>query len=370
MFLLIKDSYKTLVAGIKLKDIFEKGLELHDIGPCATYEFISEDDLVSAIHELSKLYIYQREQLGRKELTPRLATAYLYLYFTSNIPKLFKLLNYLPKVLIEKIAAQPWMDFGAGPGTYTLAWYAWLSAQKLPFPKQSLLIEQDKAMMSIANKVLDQFLHHEEILVTNNIDQKKLEDATLFFGHSCNEVSLDELLRLIKDAAPRFLIFLEPGTPEVFKKMLDIRSHLLNRGYQIHYPCLQQKPCPMKNQDNWCHQYVHLRFTNSVDRLTQLTNLRRQHSAVIFHVYEKIENKIITNNLSHYRIIQGPEQNKGAWTWQVCNENGDLVWFESLTRQYNKEQLKFLELKVPGEIFSEVEIQKELKPHHYRVLVS
>lgn len=358
------------MVSIKLKDIVERGLELSDIESCATYEFTSDEDLVRATSELSKLYVLQREQLGLKELTPRLASAYLYLYFTSNIPKLFKLLNYLPKSLVEKIAALPWMDFGSGPGTYTLAWYAWLSAQKYSFPSQSLLIEKDPAMISIANKVLDQFLPHEEILVTSNIEQKKIQDATLFFGHSCNEVSLDELLLLIKDTNPKFLLFLEPGTPEVFNKMLNIRSHLLSRGYRIHYPCLQQKPCPMKNQTNWCHQYLHLRFSPSVDRLTQLTNLRRQHSAVIFHVYEKEDSTpVIKKDLSIYRIIQGPEQNKGAWMWQVCNERGELVWFESLTRQYSKEQLKELEQKIPGEIFFEVQIQKELKPQHYRVLL-
>ena len=45
------------------------------------------------------------------------------------------------------------------------------------------------------------------------------------------------------------------------------------------------------------------------------------------------------------------------------------MWFESLTRQYSKDRLKELELKVPGEILAEVQIQKELKPHTYRVLI-
>ena len=354
----------------KLAEIVERGLELSDVESCATYNFTSEDDLVRATKELSNLYVHRRQDLANNQLDARLASAYLYLYLTTNVPKLFKLLPYLPKELITRISKTSWIDFGSGPATYTLAWYAWLQSQGMSLPKEGLLVEKDPSMMTLANNVLDKFLHHEHILVTSTIAQKKIEGATLFFGHSCNELSLDNLLSVIEEVQPQFLLFLEPGTPEVFKKILDVRTHILARGYGVHFPCLQHQSCPMKKEDNWCHQYLHLRFPSSVERLTQMVSLKRQHSAVIFHVYERVSSKVSVDVLGkRFRIVRGPEQNKGSWTWQVCNASGELLWFESLTRQYSKDRLKELELKVPGEILAEVQIQKELKPHTYRVLI-
>jgi ribosomal protein RSM22 (predicted rRNA methylase) len=355
------------VTNFRLADIVDLGLDLDAIESCVSYVFTSEDDLIRAIQELNSLYVLRRDELNSSMLNSRLASAYLYLYLTTNVPKLFKVLSFLPKELILKIAATPWIDFGSGPATYTLAWYAWLQHQKIPYPKEGLLIEKDPAMQEIANKVLDKFLHHEDIKVANTLQQKKLEQATLFFGHSCNELSTEVLLNMVEDVKPKFILFLEPGTPEVFKKILEIRTHLLSRDFKVHYPCLQMKSCPMKQTDNWCHQYLHLRLPSQVERLTQLASLKRQHSAVIFHVYERVDSLPIKNN--QYRIVQGPMQNKGAWTWQVCSHEGKLMWMESLTRNFNKQQLKVLETKVPGEIFSEVQIQKEIKPQHYRVLI-
>lgn len=354
----------------KLSDIVEKGLDLSDVESCASYSFISDDDLVRAVTELNERYVFKREDLANKSLDARLASAYLYLYFTTNVPKLFKLLNYLPSELIKRIVQAPWIDFGSGPATYTVAWYAWLSSQGILFPKEALLVEKDPSMMELANKVLDKFLHHENILVTSSFTQKKFIHATLFFGHSCNELTLENLLQVIEEAQPQFVIFLEPGTPDVFKKMLEVRAHLLSRGYRVQFPCLQQKSCPMKQQDDWCHQYLHLRFPSSVERLSQMVSLRRQHSAVLFHVYERNPSQDSNVGEGHFRVVRGPEQNKGAWTWQVCNQEGELLWFESLTRHYSKDQLKKLEMKVPGEVLVSVQIQKEVKPHHYRVLIS
>lgn len=355
----------------KLQHIVDHGLDLADISGCSTYTFSSESDVIKAIGELNQLYVHQRENLSNHSLTDRLASAYLQLYFTTNIPKLFKLLHLLPQSLIEQMAKVPWIDFGSGPATYTIAWYAWLSHLKKKFPPEALLVEHDSAMQAVANKVLDQFLLDEDITLVSDFSKKVLKNGTLFFGHSSNEISMDKLFEIITISQPKFLVFLEPGTPEVFKKVSELRSYLLAHNYKIHFPCLQQNICPMKNQTlnkNWCHQYLLLKFPTQVERLTQMASLRRQHSAVIFHVYERGDEKILESE-DQYRVVQGPLQSKGVWTWQVCSSLGKLEWFETLIRQYSKVELSELELKVPGTMLNAVTIQKELKVGFCRVLI-
>lgn len=358
-----------------LQDIVDSGIDLVDIEQCSTHKFSSEADLVKAITELNQLYVHQRQKLQANSLTPRLSSAYLHFYFPSNIPKLFKLLQLLPPNLIDEIGKVPWIDFGSGPATYTLAWYSWLRSQKKKFPPEALLIESDMNMQAVANKVLDKYLSNEDITLVSDLSKKNILGGALFFGHSSNELSLDQLFQIIQQTDPKFIILLEPGTPEVFKKILELRSHLISHNYKIHYPCLQQGVCPMKQQTvakNWCHQYLSLRFSSSVERLTQLVSLKRQHSAVLFHVYEKNAlSGAITTFLppGSYRVVQGPMQTKGVWTWQVCTAEGKLEWLETLTRQYSKEQLDLLENKTPGTILSSITVQKELKPGYLRVLV-
>lgn len=356
----------------RLLQIFEDGLELSDLEGCATFDFTSEAQLVSSINELSQLYVFKRDKINSKELSNQLATAYLYFYFTTNLPKLFQLLKYLPQSLIDQIAATPWIDFGSGPGTYTVAWYSWLAYHKKTYPPAALLVENDFSMQDIANKVLDHFLANENISVTSALTKKKFDHATLFFGHSCNELPVDKIIEIIKEANPKFIIFLEPGTPEVFKKILEIRVHLITAGHITHYPCLQNQHCPMMSQTftkDWCHQYLSLKFSPSVDRLTQLASLRRNHSALIFHIYERAQDKALAVNSQSYRVVQGPIEAKGVWSWKVCGADGQIRYFESLTRQYTKDQLALLNKKIPGVMLNNVTLQKQLKPDTYRVLI-
>jgi ribosomal protein RSM22 (predicted rRNA methylase) len=357
-----------------LSSLVESGIDLSDIEQCLIYQFKSEADLVDAISELNTLYVHQRSNLKQNSLTPRLASAYLQLYFTTNIPKLFKLLKFLPIDLVNELAKHPWIDFGSGPATYTLAWYSWLKSQKKKYPPKSLLIERDLSMQALINNVLDKYLPDEDITIVSELSQKTIPNGVLFFGHSSNELSLEQLFSIFEKATPRFVILLEPGTPEVFKKALELRSHLMAHNYKILYPCSTQSNCPIKQQStakNWCHQYLSLKFSPSVERLTQLASLKRQHSAVVFHVYEKMEKKLplSSSEVVNYRVVQGPMQNKGIWTWQVCTPKGNLEWLETLTRQYSKDQLDNLEKKSPGEHLNSVTIQKELKPGFYRVLI-
>lgn len=201
-----------------LQDIVDSGIDLVDIEQCSTHKFSSEADLVKAITELNQLYVHQRQKLQANSLTPRLSSAYLHFYFPSNIPKLFKLLQLLPPNLIDEIGKVPWIDFDLDRHLYVGVVQLVKKSEK-KFPPEALLIESDMNMQAVANKVLDKYLSNEDITLVSDLSKKNILGGALFFGHSSNELSLDQLFQIIQQTDPKFIILLEPGTPEVFKNI-------------------------------------------------------------------------------------------------------------------------------------------------------
>lgn len=359
----------------RLEELFFKGVQLRDVELLSSYKFRSDHEIVEAIDSLSELYVKNRHDLKNVSLSPKLASGYLYFYFSTNIPKLFALLNLLPKDLVEKMRELIFIDVGAGPATYTIAWYSYFFNHFKVLPEISLLIEKDIQMKIIAEKVLDFYLPHEEIRISENYSainfEKLKKSVVLFFGHSANEMEVEEIFKYIDEIKPKFLIFLEPGTPEVFKHLISLRSLLLLKNYEIHFPCFTQSKCPMQNvKDNWCSQYLHLKFQPEIDKLTQLSGLKRQHSSTCFHVYELMEReKLVISPKTTYRVVQGPLESKGKMSWEVCSQEGKIIELETLTRSYSKGQIEELKRITPGNFLANIQIVKDLSPERFRFLV-
>jgi len=91
-------------------------------------------------------------------------------------------------------------------------------------------------------------------------------DATLFPGNAkpADLVTLCYVLdELPPPALPRLferlwaltagtLLVVEPGTPAGWRRILDLRAHLIAAGANIHAPCPHHAPCPLTAPD-WCH---------------------------------------------------------------------------------------------------------------------
>lgn len=303
---------------------------------------LSEEKLVKLIQVLSENFTSNRKDIERYLSDENLVSAYTYFYFPTNGFKLEWALQKIKAPFFEDELQV--IDIGCGPGTYSYFF------KKLK-PKISNFVAFDKSslMLNQAKKIWDSSYNPNEITYVNNI--KKIKPKTikrlLVFGHSLNEMEVSEALEVIKELDGDYLFFIEPGTKEVFSKILEVRKKLIDLNYKIEYPCPNDKACPMEGGHNWCHQYVVPKYELDLERLQQLVKLDRKFMPVIFHFYSK--EKIKENKEA--RIVQTYPETKFSLAFDVCF-NDQITHLEILKRNLTKEEVKELSKLYAGDEIS------------------
>ena len=184
-------------------------MDLNNLLPLLIYKFKSESDLVKAIEELSLKFTQKREQISDYLKDERLTSAYTAFYLTTNMPKLEAVFKWMPETWLAQIKNSTFIDVGAGPGTFSLAFREWAEV-----PVKVMQIETSPVMRDQAKRIWEGLYPDEKLLL-------KAEGETfLFFGHSANEMGVEAALRYVKEYNPDHILFIEPGTKEFFPQML------------------------------------------------------------------------------------------------------------------------------------------------------
>lgn len=319
-------------------------MQLGQIMPHLLYEFKSEHDLLKAIEELSINFTQKREKISAYLSDERLASAYTAFYLTTNIPKLEAVFRWMPPAWLERLKISTFIDLGAGPGTFSIAFRQWSGA-----PSKIMQIETSTVMRNQAQKIWEGLYPHEELLKTPE------GEKFLFFGHSANEMGAEVALRYIRDLAPDHILFIEPGTKDFFPKMLEIREVLMKKGFNILYPCPNQETCPLKNSaEDWCHQFIEVKQDSEVERLSQMARKDRRHLPLIVHAFSKT----FSPEKSSARIIRVLPETKFSHEWDMCDFN-QLTHYQVMKRGLKKEALDRLSEVLAGAAV-ESDMEKEL----------
>ncbi len=328
-------------------------LSLSELLPHLLFQFKSESDLVRAIQELSSIFNHERHRLPEYGKDERLVSAYTAFYALTNIPKLEATLKWLNPSVVSEWSDVELVDIGAGPGTMSLAWMS-----LFPETKSIYQIEQSELMKKQSAKVFQELYPQVNLRFSGN--QKSGKKRVALFGHSLNEMGVDLGMRFIRDLDPDYILFIEPGMKTVFPQMLEVRDALLKSGHSILFPCLGQGECPLKNDSNeWCHQYLHVKQNDEVERLTQLASKDRRHLPITVHLYQKGE---AIRNLQGARVFRIMPESKFSYEIQVCVNESHLLLqnYQVFKKHYSKKEQKQIEAIHAGD-FLEVEIEKELE---------
>lgn len=82
----------------------------------------------------------------------------------------------------------------------------------------------------------------------------------LVLSHVAGELTDPELTRLAEWAATaEELLWLEPGSRDISRRLGSIRATLQRAGHRFVAPCTHQNPCPMfrpENKRHWCHFFA------------------------------------------------------------------------------------------------------------------
>lgn len=179
--------------------------------------------------------------------TPAKRLAYLQVRLPATYAACVTAMRYAKEVMAG-FAPESMLDLGSGPGTAMLA-----GKEVFPSLRHFIAIERDRELASMAAS-----------LARFTIEQRTSDVATSEFpaadivmaSYSFNEVPavaraafLDRALQ----AAKRLFIVMEPGTPEGYRNIIDIRERLLAAGGVIVAPCPHHERCPMRGTSDWCH---------------------------------------------------------------------------------------------------------------------
>lgn len=148
------------------------------------------------------------------------------------------------------------LDIGAGTGAASIA--AALTAEC----SEIRCIEREPEMMALGERftgicgVPAQWSRGD---ITEDISGK----AELVLCSYClNELTQSDRRNAVKrlwDSTQSLLLIIEPGTPEGWSHMMEIRRQLIDMGGHIAAPCPSQGECPLGGGD-WCH------FTERIQR--------------------------------------------------------------------------------------------------------
>ena len=147
--------------------------------------------------------------------------------------------------------AQHIIDWGCGTGIASRTVAPWSGI------KDVSLFDQSHLAQSFAKEKLTQderevsFLSQEETLEKNSL---------LLMSHVVSELHEEELLELARKAAVADeVIWVEPGSREVSRKLGSLRNIFQQAGHHLIAPCVHENPCPMLDQGregDWCHFFA------------------------------------------------------------------------------------------------------------------
>lgn len=331
---------------------------LKDCLPHLLYQFKSEHQLLEAIRELSDKFTRNRGQIGDYLKDERLASAYTAFYLTTNYPKLAAVLKWMPLEWIEQIKKAPFIDLGAGPGTFSLAWKDQLGGD------QFYQIETSSVMRQQAKKLWEGL--HAKTALHQLAMAEELPGSMLLFGHSANEMGAQKAISYIEKIRPDHILFVEPGTKEFFPEMLKIRQHLLLHDYHILFPCPKAASCPMEKKDDWCHQFIQVTHDEEVERLSQMVRKDRRLLPLTVQAYSRT----FKADNPQERLVRVFPETKFALEWEVCHLN-QLERYQIMKRDLSKQEVKDL-LKVlagaslESELIKEFDQYKRVKIHQVK----
>ena len=142
------------------------------------------------------------------------------------------------------------LDWGCGTGIAAQTVTAWSGIQ------QVALIDQSPLAIAFAQKKL----REEKREIISDFSQQKETPTLLLISHVVSELDEKELLDLALFATTADeIIWVEPGSHELSRKLGSLRKLFLKAGHHLIAPCTHECECPMfqeKQERDWCHFFA------------------------------------------------------------------------------------------------------------------
>ena len=237
-------------------------------------------------------------------------------YATSRMPATYAAVYSAFKQILanynEKMTSL--LDVGAGTGAGTWA------VNEINNINQITCLEREKSMIDIGRKLMkDTILDNAKWKSYNILQDEIAEKADIVLtSYMINELPEQErenaVLKLWQ-ATNKLMVVIEPGTPEGFKNILNIRNLIKEQGGYIVAPCCCNGECPIKEND-WCAFYARVART-SMHRQAKGGKLGYEDEKFSYIAFSKIPVEIAGE-----RILRHPQINSGFVKVKLCTADG------------------------------------------------
>jgi SAM-dependent methyltransferase len=282
---------------------------------------IRREPLVEAVRTLSRMFTGVRPLEAGYLSRRALRRAYVCYYLPVNYAKVRIVLREL-KTFAALPAEPRVLDFGAGPGTASLA-----AADELDHPRLTLV------------DVVDEALDDAEFLLNRPFERAADPPAGPFDLILASNV-LAELqdpapVRRLLDAALApggYLVVVDSALPAAARRVMVWRDELVAAGYRIAAPCLGAVSCPMRRHgDLWCHQDMPWDQPRGLGELDRELGFDKGSLKFSYLIVTRAGASL--EGPGRWRVVSNLHRSKGkAWAW-LCGAKEDLVRGELLTRR-------------------------------------
>ena len=237
-------------------------------------------------------------------------------YATSRMPATYAAVYSVFKQILanynEKMTSL--LDVGAGTGAGTWA------VNEIENMSQITCLEIEKSMSNIGKKLmkntaLDNVQWKSYDILQDEIVEKADIVLTSYMINELSEQEREKAVLKLWQATDKLMVVIEPGTPEGFKNILNIRNLIKEQGGYIVAPCCCNDECPIKEND-WCAFYARV-ARSSIHRQAKGGNLGYEDEKFSYIAFSKMPVEITGE-----RILRHPQINSGFVKVKLCTADG------------------------------------------------
>ncbi len=259
-------------------------------------------------------------------------------YIAARLPATYAAvqacLRQIPDAALEGVSSV--LDVGAGPGTATWALY-----ERWPQLTHASLLERDKAMMAQGQALAIAYpeikVSMRELDFVTALDKAEAQDLVLmvFALSEVDEAVQAAFVEALWAKAKIGLLIVDPGTPDVSRRLQAVRTQLIAAGAHLVAPCPQTGPCPLLAVDAkapkrkgqplktdapppWCHFNVRLE-RRGLHRLVKGGELGYEDEKFSYLYFSRAPQAPATP----MRLLANPHRVSRHINLDVCNAKGE-----------------------------------------------
>lgn len=149
----------------------------------------------------------------------------------------------------------------------------------------------------------------------------------------------EKIFSQMLDYTNQFVILIEPGTPDSFRKLQTLRKIAKEKDFFVISPCTHQEECKLSKED-WCHSVCRVQ-RSKIHRMLKQGDLPYEDEKFSYYIFAKKSYPNVEK-----RILRHPVIEKNRVILKICTK--DEIKEISITKK-EKEQYKLVKKKHCGD---------------------